>query len=162
MRTKVDKQISSFKVRIDYSKKFPVQDVPTPPHYQKNFLCRFGWFRTMKKNNKFGVGLRPSTYLGCRKPTPFFFLMKPSLTYNDKGFYLQKTQGEAILPHAIQIRVNNKFLSLKTRPHLHPTCKIWGQFVNWELSYGQIHIQKWALLSPFFGCFFHPLEKKMK
>ena len=87
MRTKVDKQISSFKVRIDYSKKFPVQDVPTPPHYQKNFLCRFGWFRTMKKNNKFGVGLRPSTYLGCRKPTPFFFFIETFPSFLDKHFY---------------------------------------------------------------------------
>ena len=81
MRTKVDKQISSFKVRIDYSKNFQYKMYLPPPHYQKNFLCRFGWFRTMKKNNKFGVGLRPSTYLGCRKPTPFFFLMKPSLMH---------------------------------------------------------------------------------
>ena len=36
------------------------------------------------KKKKNGVGLRPSTYLGCRKPTPFFFffLMKPSLRKN--------------------------------------------------------------------------------
>ena len=29
---------------------------------------------TWKKNNKFGVNTRPFTYLGCNKPTPFFFI----------------------------------------------------------------------------------------
>ena len=28
----------------------------------------------MEKNNKFGVSTRPFTYLGCNKPTPFFFI----------------------------------------------------------------------------------------
>ena len=47
--------------------------------------------------------------------------------------------------------VNNwhNFLSQETRSHLHPTCKIPVQYVHWGLRYGLLHIQKWALLSPF-------------
>ena len=65
---------TSHKLLKNFMKKFlSTRSAYPPPLHEKNFLCRFGWFRTWKKNNKFGVGWRPSTYLGCSKPTPFFF-----------------------------------------------------------------------------------------
>ena len=64
---------TTHKLRKNFTKNFQVPGAPSPPPYmKKNFFADLDDLGHGKNN----VGWRPSTYLGCSKPTPFFFLIE--------------------------------------------------------------------------------------
>ena len=61
--------------------------------------------------------------------------------------YLNRVMQFCIMPSKVELSDN--FFSLETRPHLCPPCKVLVHLLHWGPIWGLLHIQNWALLSPF-------------
>ena len=61
--------------------------------------------------------------------------------------YLNRVMQFCIMPSKVELSDN--FFSLETRPHLCPPCEVLVHLLHWGPIWGLLHIQNWALLSPF-------------